>query len=88
MGLKKVIKNLGKGLTELSEEEKLKSCERLSQILEKLEGKKDKLEGKIDKETNSTKLKRLKTELKVVKLQLKKGHKAIEEIRCPEGGAE
>ena len=75
MGIEKLLESLNDYLHK-GEKKKSVRCDRIDEILAKLDDKKKKL----DSEKNSTKKKRLKTEIKVVSLQLKKAHKRRAEL--------
>ena len=79
MGIEKLLESLNDYLHK-GEKKKSVRCDRIDEILAKLDDKKKKLEKKLDSEKNSTKKKRLKTEIKVVSLQLKKAHKRRAEL--------
>lgn len=79
MGIEKLLKNLQDYLVK-GEKKKVAHCDRIDNLLEKLEEKKKKLEKKLATESNTTKQKRLMTDIKIVTLQLKNGHKRREEL--------
>lgn len=79
MGIEKLLESLNDYLHR-SEKKKTVHCDRIDEILSKLEDKKKKLEKKIESENNNTKKKRLKTELKIVSLQMKKAYKRRQEL--------
>ena len=74
--IKKLETHLSKG-----EHSKRAQCDRIDELLGKLERKRKKLEKDVEAEKNPTQKKRLKTDLKIVTLQLKKGVKRREELR-------
>jgi uncharacterized protein YgiM (DUF1202 family) len=79
MGIEKLLKNLNDYLDK-GEKKKTAQCNRIDDLLVKLEEKKHKLEKKLAAENNVTKKKRLMTEVKIVTLQLKKGYKRRNEL--------
>ena len=79
MGIEKLLESLNDYLHKGAKKKSVR-CDRIDEILAKLDEKKTKLEKKMDEEKNNTKKKRLKTELKVVSLQLKKAHKRRNEL--------
>ncbi len=80
MKIKTLLDNLNVYLKK-GEKEKSIQCDRIDELLGKLEEKKKKLQKKLGDESNNTKKKRLSTELKIVTLQLKKGLKRREELK-------
>lgn len=79
MGIESLLESLNNYLNR-GEKKKSAPCDRIDEILSKLEAKKKKLAHKLTSEENNTKKKRLKTDLKIVTLQLKKAHKRREEM--------
>ncbi|MEN8177413.1 MAG: hypothetical protein ABFS39_02205 [Pseudomonadota bacterium] len=79
MGIEKLLASLNDYLHH-GDKKKSVPCDRIDEILSKLEDKKKKLEKKIGNEDNNTKKKRLKTELKIVALQMKKAYKRRQEF--------
>lgn len=79
MKFEKLLENLNEYLSK-GEKKKKVQCDRIDELLEKLEEKKKKLEHKLEDESNPTKKKRLSTDLKIVSLQLKKGNKRRREL--------
>ena len=72
MGIEKLLKDLTDYLDK-GERKKKAHCERIDELLAKLEEKEAKLTKKLEKEKDTVKRKRLKTELKIVAVQRKKG---------------
>jgi len=81
MKIQTLLDNLN-GYLKKGERKKTVQCDRIDELLGKLEDKKKKLQKKLDDESNGTKKKRLATELKIVTLQLKKGLKRREELKA------
>jgi len=79
MGINALLENLNSYLLK-GEKKKTAPCDRIDDLLAKLEEKKKKLAKKLEKEQNPTKKKRLSTDLKIVTLQLKKGRKRRQEL--------
>lgn len=79
MKFEKLLEHLNHYLKQ-GEKKKKAQCDRIDELLKKLEEKKKKLEKKLKEENNSTKKKRLNTEIKVITLQLKKGRKRRDEL--------
>lgn len=80
MGIEKLIDSLN-GYLKKGEKKKIIQCDRIDELLSKLEEKKKNLKKKLNDESNPTKKKRLSTELKIVTLQLKKGYKRRNELK-------
>ncbi len=80
MGIEKLIDSLNDYLRK-GEKKKIIQCDRIDDLLSKLEEKKKNFKKKLDDESNPTKKKRLSTELKIVTLQLKKGYKRRNELK-------
>ncbi|MCP3868679.1 MAG: hypothetical protein GY703_11400 [Gammaproteobacteria bacterium] len=72
MGIEKLLGDL-KAYLDKGERKKKAHCQRIDELLAKLEEKEHKLTKKLEKEKDSAKRKRLKTELKIVAVQRKKG---------------
>jgi hypothetical protein len=79
MKFEKLLDNLNEYLNK-GEKKKKVQCDRIDELLGKLEEKRKKLEKKLEDEKNPTKKKRLSTDLKIVTLQLKKGNKRRREL--------
>ena len=79
MGIEKLLKDLTDYLDK-GERKKKAHCERIDELLAKLEEKEAKLTKKLEKEKDTIKRKRLKTELKIVAVQRKKGVQRREEL--------
>ena len=79
MGIEKLLKDLTDYLDK-GERKKKAHCERIDELLGKLEEKEAKLTKKLEKEKDTVKRKRLKTELKIVAVQRKKGVQRREEL--------
>lgn len=79
MGIEKLLKDLTDYLDK-GERKKKAHCERIDELLAKLEEKEAKLTKKLEKEKDTVKRKRLKTELKIVAVQRKKGVQRREEL--------
>lgn len=80
MGLNKLLQSLNDYLNR-GEMTASVRCERIDELLARLEVKKKKLEKKLDEENNPSKKKRLKTDIKIVTLQLKKGYKRRDKLQ-------
>ena len=80
MGIERLVDSLNVYLKK-GEKNKNVQCDRIDELLSKLEEKKKNLKKKLNDESNSTKKKRLSTELKIVTLQLKKGYKRRNELK-------
>jgi len=79
VGIEKLLKDLTDYLDK-GERKKKAHCERIDELLAKLEEKEAKLTKKLEKEKDTVKRKRLKTELKIVAVQRKKGVQRREEL--------
>ena len=79
MGIEKLLKDLTDYLDK-GERKKKAHCERIDELLAKLEEKEAKLTKKLEKEKDTVKRKRLNTELKIVVVQRKKGAQRREEL--------
>ncbi len=79
MGIEKLLKDLTDYLDK-GERKKKAHCERIDELLAKLEEKEAKLTKKLEKEKDTVKRKRLNTELKIVAVQRKKGAQRREEL--------
>jgi len=79
VGIEKLLKDLTDYLDK-GERKKKAHCERIDELLAKLEEKEAKLTKKLEKEKDTVKRKRLKTELKIVAVQRKKGAQRREEL--------
>ena len=80
MGIEKLVDSLNEYLKK-GEKKKNIQCDRIDELLSKLEEKKKNFKKKLNDESNPTKKKRLSTELKIVTLQLKKGYKRRNELK-------
>jgi Skp family chaperone for outer membrane proteins len=79
VGIEKLLKDL-KDYLDKGERKKKAHCERIDELLAKLEEKEAKLTRKLEKEKDSIKRKRLKTELKIVAVQRMKGAQRRDEL--------
>ena len=79
MGIEKLLKDL-KDYLDKGERKKKAHCERIDELLAKLEAKEAKITRKLENEKDTVKRKRLKTELKIVAVQRKKGVQRREEL--------
>ena len=79
MGIEKLLENLNNYLDK-GEKKKKAHCDRIDELLVKLEEKEIKLRQKVEGETNEAKKKRLSTELKIIAVQRKKGVARREEL--------
>lgn len=79
MGIEKLLDSL-KDYLDKGEAKKKAHCDRIDELLAKLEEKEIKLRQKVENETNETKKKRLNTELKIIAVQRKKGAARREEL--------
>jgi len=79
VGIEKLLKDLTDYLDK-GERKKKAHCERIDELLAKLEEKEAKLTKKLEKEKDTVKRKRLNTELKIVAVQRKKGAQRREEL--------
>ena len=79
MGIEKLLKDLTDYLDK-GERKKKAHCERIDELLAKLEEKEAKITRKLENEKDTVKRKRLKTELKIVAVQRKKGAQRREEL--------
>lgn len=79
MGIEKLLETLNDYL-QRGEKKKSLHCDRIDELLTKLEEKKKKLEIKMEDEKNKIKKKRLRTELKIVSAQMKKAYKRRQEL--------
>ncbi|MCB1828737.1 MAG: hypothetical protein H6964_11860 [Chromatiaceae bacterium] len=79
MGIEKLLDNL-KDYLDKGEKKKKAHCDRIDELLVKLEEKELKLQQKVSDETNEAKKKRLNTELKIIAVQRKKGIARREEL--------
>jgi len=79
VGIEKLLKDLTDYLDK-GERKKKAHCERIDELLAKLEEKEAKLTKKLEKEKDTVKRKRLKTELKIVAVQRKKGVQRREDL--------
>jgi len=79
VGIEKLLKDLTNYLDK-GERKKKAHCERIDELLAKLEEKEAKITRKLENEKDTVKRKRLKTELKIVAVQRKKGAQRREEL--------
>jgi len=79
MGITKLLDNL-KDYLDKGEKKKKAHCDRIDELLAKLEEKEQKLRVKVENETNAGKRKRLDTELKIIAVQRRKGVARREEL--------
>lgn len=82
MGIDKLVKNLHKNLDQGELKNATLRCDRIDELLGKLEKKKDKLKNKLESETSKSKRKKLALELRIVTLELKKGRKRRKELKA------
>lgn len=75
MGINKLLRKLKKNLNEGDKKNASVRCERIDDLLDKLENKEAKLKKKLAGEKNKHKRKELNLELKIVSLERKKGKK-------------
>ena len=80
MGLEKLLQNLNNYLQRGEKSNSIR-CERIDNLLAKLEEKKKKLEKKLLEQKTPAKKRRLKTDIKIVTLQLKKGYKRRDKLK-------
>lgn len=80
MGLEKLLENLQSYLSKADRKKKV-HCDRIDDILEKLEEKEKKLEKKLEGEKHKDKRKRIKTELKIISVQRRKGVARRQELK-------
>lgn len=82
MGIDKLVNNLHKNLDQGKLENATVRCERIDELLGKLEKKKSKLKNKLASEKRKSKRKKLALELRIVTLELKKGRKRRKELKA------
>lgn len=80
MGIEKLFGKLQKHLDKGEKKKAAVRCERIDELLEKLEKKEHQLKKKIAGEKDKRNRKQLNMELRIVSLQLKKGAKRRKEL--------
>jgi len=81
MGLEKLLKKLHKHFDRAEDNSPAARCDRINELLEKLDKEKNKLEQDLAHENEKVKRKELDLELRIVSLELKKGLKRRNELK-------